>query len=341
MSTVVLHVGLMKSGTTFVQDLLFANRSALGERGVLVPGRRWGQQVKAVRDALRPQGGEGAWSRLVEEIAGGPPRSVVSMEFLGPAREAAIRRVVGSLRPSRVEVVCTVRDLNRNLPAMWQETVQNGRSWTWPDYLAGVRAAGPGATDVAEAGDAEAGRTFWRQQDAVRICRSWAAYADRVTVVTVPPLGAPRDELLERFATAAGFDAAGVVPGTSANESIGAASTQALRALNVLLAERGDEAPVGGKLRKGVLAKEVLASRRAEEARIGLPVEDWIREAAAAMRAGLQELSVELVGAWTDLDPVPVDGADPVAVPTEDVTAAVVAALGALVERHVQGNRAG
>lgn len=335
MNTVVLHVGLMKSGTTFVQDLLSANRAGLADQGVVVPGK----QGKAVRDVLRPHGGgrDGAWARLVEEIAAGPPRAVVSMEFLGPARETVIQRVVSSLRPARVEVVCTVRDLNRNLPAMWQETVQNGRSWTWPDYLAGVRAARPDApAGDPGPGDPEAGQTFWRQQDAVRICRSWASYADRTTVVTVPPPGAASRELLERFAQAAGLDPSGLVPGTPANESIGAASTQALRALNEILQNRGSESRAG-RVRKRVLAKQVLAGRRGEEARIGLDVADWVRVSATVLQTGLQQLPVELIGAWTDLDPVPVDGIDPAAVPAEQVTEAAIAALAALVERDIAG----
>ncbi|MFL6003092.1 MAG: hypothetical protein ACJ72P_09815, partial [Nocardioides sp.] len=55
--TVVLHVGLMKSGTTFVQKSLFENKQALGEQGVLVPGTRWSKQAAAVQDVLRPRSG--------------------------------------------------------------------------------------------------------------------------------------------------------------------------------------------------------------------------------------------------------------------------------------------
>ena len=53
---VVLHVGLMKSGTTFLQRQLFAHQSTLRDRGTLVPGTKWGDQVTAVSDGLRRDG---------------------------------------------------------------------------------------------------------------------------------------------------------------------------------------------------------------------------------------------------------------------------------------------
>jgi hypothetical protein len=48
MATVFLHIGLMKSGTSFVQRVLQKNRKALKESGLLFPGRRWREQVDGV-----------------------------------------------------------------------------------------------------------------------------------------------------------------------------------------------------------------------------------------------------------------------------------------------------
>jgi len=47
-------------------------------------------------------------------------------------------------------VVVTARDLNRTLVSMWQETIQNGRTWTWAEYLADAEAKRPrvGASGV-------------------------------------------------------------------------------------------------------------------------------------------------------------------------------------------------
>jgi hypothetical protein len=46
---VVLHVGLMKSGTSFLQRVLRHNQDLLREQGVLFPSP-WKRQVQAVKD---------------------------------------------------------------------------------------------------------------------------------------------------------------------------------------------------------------------------------------------------------------------------------------------------
>ena len=90
---VILHVGAMKSGTSYLQALLYANRPMLAERGVLVPGRTWSDQVRAVQDVLgmaseRTGDISGCWDGLVEEVAAYDGTAVVSMEFLGAAPKA-------------------------------------------------------------------------------------------------------------------------------------------------------------------------------------------------------------------------------------------------------------
>ncbi len=327
---VVLHVGLMKSGTTFVQGQLFANQESLAEQGVLVPGRAWSDQVRAVNDALKARGGLADathWQEIASAAREHPGTSVVSMEFLGPVEPRKIARVVESLRPARVEAVLTVRDLNRSIVAQWQETVQNGRWWHFGEYVAAAEASRPDRTD--EPVD-EAGRTFWRQHDAVRIARSWSAAADRCTVVTVPPPGAAPGLLLERFSEAAGIPAL-ELSATRDNASIGAASTLALRAMNERLAERGLEFPQKSKVRKAILAKRVLAARKRSEPAIGLPVRPWVTDAAAGLVAGLRELDVDLVGDWAELTPVDVPGVAVDDVPAAAVLEAAIAGTAGLV----------
>ena len=321
---VVLHVGAMKSGTTYVQSLLFANQAALAEQGILVPGRTWWDQVNGVFDVLgrRKQGHidvSGSWRRLLDEIEPWAGTAVVSMEFLGPISPAKISAVVDSLRPARVSVVLSARDLNRSIAAMWQETIQNGRWWTWASYLDGVERARPrpGRTpdDVTEAG-----RTFWRQQNTVRLTRNWLqGDADDFTFLTVAAPGSPPGLLGRRFGELVGFDASNLVPGPRANTSMDAAAAEALRRTNDLLAQEGLTFPLGSGLRKNRLAKTVLAGRSRPDLKIGLPVSDWVVEHAGVMVTSLQELGVALAGDWADLDPVPVPGMVPGTVAADEV----------------------
>lgn len=329
---VVLHVGAMKSGTSYLQSRLFASKEQLAEQGVSVPGRTWNDQVAGVLDVLgrptRRDDAGGGWAALLEEVGGRPGTAVISMEFLGPVSPEKIATVVASLRPARVSVVLTARDLNRSIAAMWQETVQNGRWWTWQDYLDGARRARPRPARRPE-DVTEAGRTFWRQQNTVRLSRQWSGAdgVDDFTLITLPPPDGPADVLADRFAAVVGFDAATLQPGPRANTSVDAAAAEVLRRANGLLAEQGLEFPRGAVLRKKRLAKTVLAARNRPDLRIGLPVAPWVGEHAASMVAALQDSGVRLVGEWSDLEPVPVPGIDPGSVSDADVLEAAEQAL--------------
>src|SRR6188472_2349376 len=52
MPTVFLHVGTMKSGTTFIQRRLQANSDEFHSQGVLVPSSRGASILAAARDVL-------------------------------------------------------------------------------------------------------------------------------------------------------------------------------------------------------------------------------------------------------------------------------------------------
>lgn len=328
----VLHVGAMKSGTTFIQSRLFAHRDLLQERGIRVPGRRRRSQVLAVQQLLR--GGGPMWDKHAAAVSRHDGTSVISMELLGPARDevvATLRDSVQGEGPTEVQVVITARDLNRSIPAMWQETVQNGRSWGWHDYVSGARTDRPSARSGAPA--TEPGRAFWIQQDLVRMARTWASVfgPERVTVVTVPPPGSAPELLWSRFAGIVGPELDGLTSAPDPNESLGAASASAMRRLNELLDAEGLPFPRGHQLRKRLLTKQVLAARKSDEPAIGLGVLPWVSDEADAQRAGLADLGVRLVGDWADLTPVDVPGIDPETLDDREVGEAALAGLAGLL----------
>lgn len=335
---VVLHVGTMKSGTTSIQALLFGQREALADRGVLAPGGRWADQVQGVRELIAsPEAPGKHWQRLVEQAQGWSGSSVISMEFLGPFIPRRVKAAVASFGDLPVQVVLTVRDLNRSVPSLWQETVQNGRAWTWADYRADARDARPWQAQrpVAPSGP---GRTFWRQQDAHRIVSRWADVvgSNRVTVVTVPPPGAPPRTLTERFGQAVGFATDDLVVPEPKNTALGAASVQTLQRVNARLAELGLADSDARSVRKGLLAKRVLSTRRGEEPRIGLEVQPWLAETSVQMIERLGATGVNLVGDWADLAPVPVAGVDPAGTPGAELVAAARFGFDGLCKRLQQ-----
>jgi hypothetical protein len=337
---VVLHVGTMKSGTTFLQGVLFANKEELARRGIFVPMQAWYLQLFAVRaligDAEGARGVSGKWARLLEQVEAAEGTAVVSVERLGIVRREVVARAVDSFRSRgiAVQVVLTARDLNRSVGSLWQETLQNGATWTWPEYLAGAGGARPPRLP-----DAAERHHFWTQMNLVRLTRNWAAEAgpENVTVVTVPPPGAAPGLLLERFAATVGFDPEGLVAGAEQNAGCGVASLEVLRRLNVVLDGRGLAFPRGTRARKHVLAKQVLAPRRSLEGKVGHPLVPWAHDEARRVRKRLRKLGVRVVGDLHDLDPVVVPGADPVGVREVAVLEAARVGLAGLRTWYAEG----
>jgi hypothetical protein len=329
---ILLHVGTMKSGTSYLQRRLDENRAALDRQGLLFPGKSWGQQVHAVGDLLGRGrlGGDsekrsGAWLRLVDEILAHPGPAIVSVELLGAAAPSKLEAALASFGDRDVRVLITARDLNRNLLAMWQEGLQNGRTIDWPDFVREVR-EGTGA-----------GGRFWREQDVPRMVRRWADQVgrDHVTVVTVPPPGADPEALWRRFCSVVGMAPESCSPVAPANGSLGAGSATVLLRLNRILAEADLSWRDYNVLVKRALAKGVLAGRRAEEPALGLPVARWVRNRSREMCATLDSLGVEVVGDLADLKPVGVPGVRPGSASAQDQVDAAVLALAVLVRRGV------
>lgn len=242
--TVLLHIGTMKSGTTYLQGLLWANRARLLEAGVLVPGRREGEQGHAARDILHGETisdpavlarTRGAWARLSAEMLAFPGRSIFSMEFLSFADEKRAHHVLDSLADADVHVVLTVRDALRTLPAQWQTMCRTGRTIPWPRFVASVEAA------IAEDRFAgPAAHAFRRTQHVPRMLATWGASVppQRLHVVTVPPSRYDPRLLWRRFASILDVDPdLAVRPPPSSNPSLGYPSAELMRRMNVRLGE--------------------------------------------------------------------------------------------------------
>src|SRR5262245_6225333 len=156
-----IHVGLPKTGTTYVQQTLWESRQQLAHDGVLVPGESHQVQRRAFWDLLgrRLRGVEqtkvpGSWQELVDTAQRWTGRQVLlSEEFLVNARPAHVRRMVRAFEPAEVHVIVTVRDLARVIGSMWQQELSKGRTWPWSEFVAAVR--------DPEHGPATAGVGFW------------------------------------------------------------------------------------------------------------------------------------------------------------------------------------
>jgi len=304
-----LHVGLPKSGTTYLQAVLTDNKQRLTERAqLLFPCRTWKDQVRAVRDvrgasSRRSTGSNsGAWQALREEVDAWDGEAIVSVELLGGAPTDQVARIVDSLAPARVEVIVTARDLARTIPAAWQEFMQNAEIWSWTEFLGSVTSEQPRATPP--------GNLFWSQQDLGKILAIWrdSVPAEQLHVITLPQPGAPAGVLWSRFAQVLGIDPASYdASGRGGNESLGRESAELMLRLNRVARAHEVDWKTYDEMFKQSLAKRGLAKRRhIERAQRTLPpeLEEWTVARTAEQVRAIQASGANLVGDLTELDPV-------------------------------------
>src|SRR4051794_33416903 len=95
---VLVHVGAPKTGTSFVQDVLWLNRESLAMQGILYPADRFDEHFLAALDLMElPWGGlerqaVGAWDRLAARVRDWQGTPVVSPEVLATAPQQQGRR---------------------------------------------------------------------------------------------------------------------------------------------------------------------------------------------------------------------------------------------------------
>jgi hypothetical protein len=301
--TVFIHVGIAKTGTTYLQRILFANREQLKAAGLLYPGKRSGDHYIASVDLRKLDNTEkfehlrynGMWDRLAEEVRGFEGNAVISHETFARCSTAEIKRVVASLGDVDLRVVLTVRDLARQVPAVWQETLKNRQGNSYDEFLA----------DVFVNVDSGEHKFFWKAQDVRKVVSRWGRQVgmDNVTVVTVPPTGARKDELWKRFSTAIELpDVAVKLPSAASNTSLGPAEAELLRYVNLALPPAMKWQRYG-RLIKRQLAEQRLARR--PSSRISVP-EQWhqtVQARGQSITRYLRRTGCRVVGDLADLRP--------------------------------------
>src|SRR3954454_8502611 len=123
--TVHVHVGLPKTGTSYLQSIFARSEKILAEQGLsLVPreGTTAFQVMLDVREEMTPELDApemfGALERLSRDVAEvDTPRALLSQELFSLASTEQAGRLVAALGDAEVHVVITVRDLAAQLPS--------------------------------------------------------------------------------------------------------------------------------------------------------------------------------------------------------------------------------
>lgn len=306
-SRVVVHVGEPKTGTTFLQQVMWANRAELAERGVMMPGTRLSDHFRATQDlrgvVQRPDDPIGTWAgdwdRLAAEVRRSRGVSVISHELLAAVDPPSVRRAMASLVPGEVHVVVTVREFASLVPAEWQETVKHRNARSWTDWLEDVF--------DREAADPERRRYwFWKVHDTAEVLRVWGADLppERVHVIPVPPPSAPPGLLWERFASVLGIDGSGIdLSRARRNPSLGVVEMEMLRRLNEVLPERYPNFVYMNWVKERIAHRTLTG--RADATRLQLPVEYHSRVEVQAKQIidALGDAGYDLVGDLEELRP--------------------------------------
>ncbi|MGH3156527.1 MAG: hypothetical protein ACRDNF_08155, partial [Streptosporangiaceae bacterium] len=307
---VYLHIGEPKTGTTFLQQVMWRNRGELAAHGVLLPGHHPQDHYRASQDlrgipklASDPAGSwTGEWEILASQAKQAPKAAVISHELFSAADAEQAGRAVTSLQPAEVHVVLTVRDMATLLPAEWQETVKHRNAREWQDWL----------QDVIDRESSDADRRqwwFWRVHDTLAILDIWARYlpAERIHVITVPPRGSSTTLLWERFASLLDVDPASVdVTRARPNTSLSLPQIEFLRRLNMTLPEEVPDWFYMWNVKEAVAHR--FESSRAGGDRLTLPADrmPWAEQQGKTLVSALGEADYDVVGDVDELLPRPI-----------------------------------
>jgi hypothetical protein len=317
---VYLHIGAPKTGTTYLQDRLTLNAASLADHKIHFPSRppRVSPGLFHFRAALdlldEDWGGEpghaaGNWDALVKRVRRKSGTVIVSHEILAPARAEHVARAMADLEGSEVHVVYSARDLGRAIPAAWQESIKQGRRWSYRKFLRKIRRGKP---------------WFFRALDLPNVLATWGSTLppERLHLVTVPhrpepvlvehkagrsgPIeSTPGDPLWLRFCEVFGIDPEWAPRDSGqANQSLGVAETQLIRQLNRRLDRATRREASYDALIREMLAQDRLVGRTSAPVRLPPADYDWVEQLAERWIDYLQQRGVDVVGDLDDLRPV-------------------------------------
>lgn len=295
---IYVHIGAPKSGTTFIQTILWNNKERLATNGILLPGLRRYDHVEVanyVRSSAPSKSSAATWRRINEQIRSWPGTVILSNEWFTLATSDQVRKFVDALRPAQVHIVFTARNFVYTVPAAWQEMLKLGVGQSFEEFYT--------AFD-----ESKAGRWGWKTMDASIVLPVWTGSVpvEQTHIVTVPPRSLGTGLLWERFAAVCGLNASAFRTDSAfANESIGAESARLLELIgpeirHAVEADRGQPtsqyrfirnyfshsllAPLGGT-KIGVDSKYIAKLNTRSEATV-----NQLRDAGYAVEGNLDEL---------------------------------------------------
>lgn len=257
---VYCHIGLPKTGTSFLQAILWKHRAELGRSGLLLPGRAKRDHLLAsliVRDDpgvhRRGQGAERAWEVVVEQTRAWGGDALISHEFFCAASRDQAVRLRDDLAPAELHLVLTAREPLGLFTSSWQEALKNKATVPMADYS-------PHESDDPR------DVWNWRALDLGLVLERWGEVVppERVHVIVASDTGGSRAALWHRFAGVVGApESVADVGEAFPNASMGVVEAETLRRVNQVLTGF-DSAYDRGRWIRSFLADQRLVPRGGE-----------------------------------------------------------------------------
>ena len=326
---VFLHIGLPKTGTTYLQGLLWSNKDRLKRSGVLLPGRGHRRHLLASLElredpslANRPGDVRAPWGDLVAEANAWRGDVLITHEFFAAAAPHQIRRAAESFTDADVHVVITARAMVDLGISRWQEWVRNGGTHDIDSY--------PPRADYDPRDS-----WGWSSYDLADVLERWGEVFPHDHLHVLPMTGsADPADLWTRFARVLGIDPAAVdVSESERNPSLGLVETELLRRVNPHL--KGFRSAFDrGQWIRGFLAKPAVLAPSGEKFRPGDATLADLRQRGDRALAMLRSGGYDVVGDLALLEPGDVSGLrHPSEVTDGEMLEAAVRAIAALLEQ--------
>ncbi len=303
-SSIALHVGVHKTGTTALQAALADARPELIQRGVLYPGKKAAHHGAALGLMERSwgwkdRGGEAnsraAFDKLARQANSSPGRVIISSEHFCEVDSDRASQAADALGRDRIEVIITLRNLGKLLPSSWQQYLKYGVAAPYETWLENTFAAESKRT---------VSPSFWRRNNHHVLAQRWADVVgnDRVTVIVLEDVD--RSAMFRTFAQLLDVPEEILTSrmDLTSNRSMTAAESELVRRLNKEVKASLNWGQYQRLVRVGV-AKSIVERREPapDEARLHTP--DWALDAAAergaVMAAAIRDSGVKVIG---DLD---------------------------------------
>lgn len=222
-TSIVIHVGPRKTGTTYLQKALTLAAPTLRESGVLYVTRLAGvdryNHVSATYavSGLRSGRSSHIWRNvseenihdLVRQVDAWDGPAIISSEALGGLTTAEATNFISCLPNAPVQVIATLRALPEVVLSSWSQNVLNLYTQsldTYVELFINRRMQLP-PSERWRLWDQDHSATFWRSYDYPGLLSRWLHMGFPVSAVVVPDSAQPPGELWTRFRKAVNLDA--------------------------------------------------------------------------------------------------------------------------------------